>query len=159
MSNSAKKSNAENIVTPLTEGQIQNLADELLDYLVEHNLFDHCRIYFNGKCYQDGFIETETYNASEVRMKFPKSEKSRPYTVFVLEDISPQKYLGGYAGDILSISTFGELYSIINCLFEEENLEIIYSEIDAIFEKYGLGYELGYQWCLSAFYISSDESP
>ena len=66
-------------------------------------------------------------------------------------DADPRKYFE-YNGDYLSMSFEGPLYSILNYQAGTYGDSII-GELDELFKKYGLYYELGNSWNMSLYDI------
>jgi len=118
----------------LTKPQIEKLAKEIRKWMLDNELWVDTRIYFNGKAFStdDGHGQY-AYND--------------PDRLFVLENEDPKRYFD-YVGPILSMSFEGDLYDILNYC-EAPRLE---EEFRAIFAKYGLYFELGNAWNLTAVY-------
>ncbi len=122
-----------------TKKQIEKMAVEIRQFLLDNNVWIDCRIYFNGKAFstddgKDGFY----YND--------------PEHLVVLEDIDPRRYVE-YTGDILTMTFEGPLYSCLN-LYGEYSYEFekkIYEGLCSIFRKYGCYFEFGYAWSLTAY--------
>jgi hypothetical protein len=115
----------------LSKVKIEEMANEIIDYLKKNELDDGVCIYFNNKRICLG----SEWN-SETREFIPYEK--------VEENINPLDYFE-YANEshILSMSFEGGLYGVINYGNTDK--------LDAIFEKYGLYYELGNSWNLTAF--------
>lgn len=112
---------------------IEKLAKEIREYLLQNELWQDVRIYFNGKAFAtDDGRGNYAYN--------------NPNKLFVIEDVEPQDYFD-YCGDILSMSFEGPLYEVLNYSFGG-SLE---NEFAAIFKKYGCYYELGNAWNLTLY--------
>lgn len=99
------------------------MAYEVMDFLIENELQNDVRIYFNNKA-----IEFDNQTNS----------------IKVTDNISPKNYFK-YAADnhILSMSFEGSLYDIIN--YDD----LFY--LTPIFKKYGCYDELGNEWNLSVY--------
>lgn len=124
----------------LTKKQIESLAKEIRSFLLEHQLWIDTTIYFNGKAFStDDRNKHYAYND--------------PDDLIVLENQDPKRVCE-YACGILDMTFEGPLYDILNENREYgwEYGEKIEAEFLAIFHKYGLYYELGYPWSLSACY-------
>lgn len=122
----------------LTEKQIEELAVEIREFLLEHEMWQDVDIYFNHKRF--GCKDPETgrhfYNDRE--------------HLFVEEDIEPQTYFEYVNPDhILSMSFEGP---VCEMLYYGE-FPNIRKKFDTIFEKYGLYYEFGHHWNFSCYYI------
>ncbi len=121
----------------LTEKQIDDLAVEIREFLLEHGMWQDVDIYFNHKRFgckgPDGHYY---YNDRE--------------HLFAEEDIEPQEYFKYVNPDhILSMSFEGAVCHMIYYGTAPGLLK----KVNAIFERYGLYYELGDHWNLSCYYI------
>ena len=119
----------------LTKTNIEALANEIITFLNIHQLANGVSIYFNNKVMRErgGYDKDYDY--------IPKWETT--------ENVSPHDYFDWAAYDhILSMSFEGALYYAIN--------EYGCEGLDKIFEKYGLYYELGNSWNLTAYLIDDD---
>lgn len=107
----------------LSKEKISEMAYEVMDFLIENELQNDVRIYFNNKA-----IEFDNQTNS----------------IKVTDNISPKNYFK-YAADnhILSMSFEGSLYDIIN--YDD----LFY--LTPIFKKYGCYDELGNRWNLSVY--------
>ena len=116
----------------LTAKKIEKLAIEIRDLLMEHEMWIDTRIYFNGKAFStDDGKGGYFYND--------------PTNLIVLENEDPHWYTE-YAGDILTMTFEGPLYEVLNYgsgKFEEE--------FRKLFTKYGLWFEKGNAWNLTAY--------
>ena len=115
----------------LTKIKIEELANEIIEFLRKEELDSDVCIYFNNKRIRMG-NDWDRENCKFI-----------PYTK-VEEDMNPLDYFE-YANEkhILSMSFEGGLYDLINYGDDGKLLEI--------FHKYGLYYELGHSWNLSAY--------
>lgn len=124
---------------PLTEKQREDLANEIFEWLVEHDMWMDVRIYFNGKYWDSHNPETNEYYYDEYR-HYTGEADPKDYFEYVRE---PE--------NILSMSFEGPLYEVLNGYrpggwkLEEEFRNIFY--------KYNVYYELGYAWSLTAYEI------
>ena len=121
----------------LTKHNIDQFANEIMDYLIAHNLDSDVCIYFNNK------RMTNVYNWRDPDAK-PK--------LVVEENMSPFDYFE-YANHehILSMSFEGPLYEELNYIYGKRT-----SGLEKIFEKYGVYWELGNAWNLSAYPINTE---
>ena len=122
-----------------TKKQIEALAKEIRQYLLDNNLWIDCTIYFNGKAFATDDRHGNYYY-------------NDPVHLVVLEDQDPHRVCE-YVGDILTMTFEGPLYSCLN-LYGEYNWSFesrIYEEFPKIFEKYGVYFELGNEWNLTAY--------
>ena len=106
----------------ITEAEIKSLADEIKKFLIDWGMWSDTRIYFNGVAYDS---ETEE----------------------VLTGLDPRDYTE-YAGGILTMTFEGPLYDALNYGDPSWRVE---KELTAIFRKYGLYFEMGEGWNLSAY--------
>lgn len=115
----------------LTKIKIEEMANEIIKYLKKNGLADDVCIYFNNKRVRIG----ESWDRE--KKEFVPYEK-------VDENISPLDYFE-YANEkhILSMSFEGALYERVNYGNTDK--------FDEIFKKYGLYYEQGHAWNLSAY--------
>ena len=122
----------------LTKTNIEELANEIISFLNKEKLASDVSIYFNNKVMRDRGTWDDNYNY------IPKWETT--------EDVDPHNYFEYAAYDhILSMSFEGPLYEVLHYT-GGRNVE----KFDAIFEKWGLYYELGNAWNLSAYLIDDD---
>lgn len=122
----------------LTEQQIEQLAVEIREYLLEHEMLQDVDIYFNHKRFGCKDPESGKYYYNDRE------------NLFVEEGIEPQTYFEYVNPDhILSMSFEGP---VCEMLYYDE-YPAIRKGFDAIFEKYGLYYEFGHHWNFSCYYI------
>lgn len=107
----------------LTKAAIEKLAKEIRSYLKKRHMWIDTRIYFGGVAYDSTTDE-------------------------VLPDMNPHDYTE-YAGDILTMTFEGPLYEALN-YGDYGGSWRTEEELTAIFRKYGLYYELGECWSLTA---------
>ena len=114
----------------LTKANIETLANEIITFLEINTLASDVSLYFNDKVMRG-------------RHKWDKDDNYIVY--WVTEDnVDPHTYFEYAAYDhILSMSFEGPLYNLLNYSCS--------AEFDAIFEKYGLYYEFGNAWNLTAY--------
>lgn len=126
------------MVNRLSEQQIEQLAVEIREFLLEHNLWIDVNIYFNGKRFSthDKAAEKFYYNDRE-HLVVEENEDPRRYFEYVADD------------HILSMSFEGVVCEI---LYYGE-CPVVKREFDRIFGKYGLYYEFGNHWNLSCYYL------
>ena len=122
----------------LTKTSIEELAKEIMTFLEENELRSGISIYFNNKV-----IRNEGKWGDDLDYF---------YMWETTENVNPHDYFEYAAYDhILSMSFEGPLYDVLNYTFGKMEEEFL-----SIFEKYGLYYELGNAWNLSA-YLSDDD--
>lgn len=117
----------------LTKIKIEELVNEIIDFLKKHELQDSVCIYYNNKRWT---IKSEYLGDG----KFREEE-------IIEENMNPLDYFE-YANNrhILSMSFEGGLYDVLNYTFGNREEQFL-----AIFEKYNLYYELGSCWNLTAY--------
>ena len=121
----------------LTKINIEELANEIISFLERENLASGVSIYFNNKVMRD---RGEWGNCTYI----PKWETT--------ENVNPHDYFEYCAYDhILSMSFEGVLYEELNYIQGRKT-----EELEAIFDKYGLYYEFGNMWNLSAYLRDDD---
>lgn len=122
--------------TILTEERRELLATEIFNWLVDHEMWVDVQIYFNGKCWSTSNKDHTEFCYNE-RRYFEYKAEPKDYFEYVREP------------NILSMSFEGSLYEVLNAYVKGwEKLE---DEFRKIFEKYGLYFELGYQWSLTCY--------
>ena len=116
----------------LTKIKIEEMANEIIDYLKANGLDDNVCIYFNNK-------------RIKLSLNWDRENKKLTPYVEIDEDMNPLDYFE-YANPkhILSMSFENSLYRLINYGYDTD-------AFDAIFKKYGLYYELGNAWNLTAY--------
>ena len=122
----------------LTKINIEELANEIISFLEKEKLASGVSIYFNNKVMRERGNYDNDYNY------IPKWETT--------ENVSPLDYFEYAAYDhILSMGFEGPLYDVLNYTFGRKE-----EEFGAIFEKWGLYYEFGNMWNLSAYLIDDN---
>lgn len=120
----------------LTKQHIDQFASEIMEYLIKHELDMDVCIYYNNKRMS--------------RKRDWRNMDALPKLV-IEENMNPVDYFE-YANydHILSMSFEGPLYDSLNYTgYAEDGLR-------KLFEKYGLYWELGHSWNLSAFLIDDE---
>ena len=121
----------------LTEKKREQMATEIFNWLVDHELWVDICIYFNGKRWStDDHCKEFCYNE---RRYFEDMADPKDYFEYVNEP------------NILSMSFEGPLYEVLNGY--THGWDKLEDQFVKIFEKYGLYYELGHAWNLSAYEI------
>lgn len=120
----------------LTKELIEQLANEIMAYLEKYHLDSDVCIYFNNK---------------RMKNEYDWRNPDKPPERIVEENMCPHDYFEYINYDhILSMSFEGPLYDSLNYSgYKAEGL-------CKIFEKYGLYWELGNAWNLSAYPIDDD---
>ena len=121
----------------LTKQNIEQFANEIMDYLINNELDSDVCIYYNNKRMSNRYD-----------WKNPDAEAM----LVIEENMNPLDYFE-YANydHILSMSFEGPLYDVINYSGGKREDELL-----KIFEKYGCYWELGNAWNLSAYPISTE---
>lgn len=119
----------------LTTKQLHDLAVDIIEWLQKHDMFTDINIYVNGLKYSDDELLSDL------------TEKTKLGYYYVFYDYNPEQYFEYCNPDTLTMSFEGPLYDMLNysCGDEEEDFK-------DIFRKYGLYYELGNSWNLSAYF-------
>lgn len=103
----------------------QAVAEDIVTFLIENDLFYDLRIYFN-----DMAID---------------SNKG------ILEDIKGSTFFEFANDDTVSMSFEGPFYRVMNLGFENETYASLENQFSEILEHHGFYYELGYAWSLSLY--------
>lgn len=121
----------------MTKKQKEQLATEIFEWLVKHEMWVDVAIYFNGKRWS-------TSNHKDC-MDFCYNEHK-----YFEDEADPRDYFE-YVNEpnILSMSFEGPLYHVLNAYVPGwVKLE---DEFRKIFEKYGVYYEMGHAWNLTCY--------
>lgn len=122
----------------LTEQEIENLAVEIREFLLEREMWVDVDIYFNGKCFTTHDKESGKFYYND-REHLVARENEDPRTYF--EYVNPDHILSmSFEGDLCEMLYYG-MYPTTRKRF------------DAIFERYGLYYEFGHHWNFSCYYV------
>lgn len=129
-----------NSILRLTPEQIESMAVEIRELLLNAGMWQDTEIYFNGKRFT-------SYNLEDGKYYYNDREH-----LIVEENQNPKKYIGYVNPDhILSMSFDGDALGMIYCGYAPE----VKRQFDKIFEKYGVYYEQGESFNLTCFYIGS----
>ena len=124
----------------LTATQKYKLADLIIKFLIEHELWQDVNIYTNGDRFssnpQSGYDKLTKYKMPVWRANSNDIE-------------IPCEY--GNKGT-LTMTFEGPLYSVFNYHESMDYCDKITDEFSAILEKYGLWYEMGHAWSLSLYF-------
>lgn len=119
---------------PLTESQIEDLADSIYRLFKKNGMWMDSRIYFNGGCIDN------------------KDENGKYYydgSVFYHQDMDPRRYFEFVNPDhILSMSFEGPIYH----MFNYGQYRPVKKKFDELLKRFGVYYELGHAWNLSCYY-------
>ena len=122
----------------LTEQDIENLAVEIREFLLEHEIWIDVDIYFNGKCFSTYDKETGKFRYND-REHMVVRENEDPLTYF--EYVNPDHILSmRFEGIVCEMLYYGAMSGTKK-------------EFDEIFTRYGLYYEFGHHWNFSCYYI------
>lgn len=118
----------------------ENLAMELIKWLVKRDLFYDVFIYVNGKRYASNVykpkLETKEITNTDIC----------PEPFFVQDNINAKDYIEYANPDLITMSFEGPLYHEINYGNGKT-----YEDLRKFFNKYNLYFELGYAWSLSLY--------
>ena len=122
----------------MTNKQKEQLATEIFEWLVKHEMWVDICIYFNGKRWGTHNTETDEYYYNEHRY---------------YEDVADPRDYFEYVNypNILSMSFEGPLYHVLNGY--TSGWVKLEDEFRKIFEKYGVYYEMGHAWNLTCYKI------
>lgn len=119
--------------------KMELLANEIYKWCVKKQLWDDNILYFNGKAW----ASSPTWGGVQ--------GKQIGENLYEYEDKNPKNYFEFANPDTLSMSFEGALYHVLNGYVSGwTRLE---AQFVKLFEKYGLYYEMGYSWSLSAYEI------
>jgi hypothetical protein len=124
----------------LSKSQIEELAKEIRQFLLNYKMWIDIRIYFNGKAFSTDEGDKFYYND--------------PTHLVTLENIDPTDYFEYVAvPNILSMSFEGDFCSCLNGYGEygAKFDDRIQQEFSNILAKYGLYYESGNHWNLTCY--------
>lgn len=108
------------------------MADAIKKWMLENEVADDSRIYFNGKCYSSiGYGENAKYET--------------------LHDIKGSDYTKYANDDTITMTYEGIFHSVIN----SEYGRVMLDSFDRLIESFGYYYELGHSWSLSLYKDSS----
>lgn len=122
----------------MTNKQKEQLATEIFEWLVKHEMWVDVCIYFNGKRWSTNNKDCTDFCYNEHRY-YEDEADPRDYFEYVNET------------NILSMSFEGPLYEVLNAY--RPGWVKLEDEFRKIFEKYGIYYELGNAWNLSCYEI------
>lgn len=117
----------------------ETLATDIYYWCMKHDLWGDNIIYFNGKAWSS----SPTWGDA-------KGKQINKY-LYEYENKNPKDYSEYANPDTLSMSFEGPLNHVLNAYVQGwTRLEREFAEI---FKKYGLYYEMGYSWDLSAYEV------
>lgn len=127
--------------TTITSAALDRLRDDLIDYLVRRDLFDDVIIYEGGKRY----LSSGYGCVSGLEPAQHVTRKGTEVELWV-ETARASEYLEFANDDTLSMAFEGPLYDAMN--YGNGAVE---SDLQRIFERYALYFEMGDAWNLTAY--------
>lgn len=122
----------------MSKKKFENMAKEIYNLCKEYGLWTDTIIYFNGKAWTDfdNWDSTQGYKLKD--------------GLYEYYDRNPLNYFEYANPETLSMSFEGGLYEVLNgyVLFKG-----FLDKFNGIFEKYGLYWEQGHAWNLSAYEV------
>ena len=109
----------------LTKIKIEEMANEIVDFLKKNEMIDSTCIYYNNKRIRNGILEEGEFN--------------------------PRDYFEGSDKNILAMSFEGTLYDVMNCYSNYKTHDRITGKLKDIVKKYGCCYELYDSWNLNLY--------
>jgi hypothetical protein len=134
--------------TKVTATQIEELAVEIRQYLLDNQLWLDTTIYFNDNAFS---------TSERLGKDYGELAYNDPSKLFVIENVNPRDYCN-YAGEILTMTFEGES-SLYDCFWRVEEIDLkrgsgyserIHEGLLAIFAKRGLYFDFGDSWNLTA---------
>lgn len=121
------------------EKNMEALARDIYNWCIKKDLWGDNTIYFNGKAWSSSYEWGGVYG------------KQIGERLYEYEDKNPKDYFEYCHPETLSMSFEGALYHVLNAYVPGwVKLE---SQFAKLFKKYGLYYEMGHHWNLSAYEI------
>ena len=133
----------------------EECAQEIIDFLIKHYMFDGVCIYVNGHRY----LDYKTYGA-ELYKEYKDEDLGETVRVWKENECDPSRYFDYVNKKLhfISMSFEGTFNSVLNfngwdkeSMKHYQNLE---EEFCEILRKYGYYYELGNSWNLSCYKIN-----
>lgn len=116
----------------------EQLAKEILDFLLSHEMWVDVRIYFDGKVWDSYNNETGEFHYNEKEKVYEGKAEPKDYFDYVAEP------------HVLSMSFEGSFYDVLNGT--SERAFKLQEQFNNILAKYGLYYELGNAWNLTLYH-------
>ena len=134
-----------------SEKDMEKLAFELYRYLKNKGYEGDVRIYYKGgHCISD----CEDYSHKGLFVKNTHVYRGKEYEYYeCTEEIKGSTYFEYANDDTLSVSTEGVLCEILNCYLGGRLYDKVNEDLNKMFEKYGLYFELGHHWNFSLYEI------
>lgn len=127
------------VTKKITPDNMKQLAFDIMDYLNTHDMWESCIIY----------VSNQRFLSKGWGSQYDTYEKgiTKKGTEYIIEnDINVKDYLEYSNPDTISLAFEGLLYDVINA-----DLDYI-SKLDHKFlDKFGLYFELGHAWNMSAY--------
>ena len=117
--------------------QKEQLATEILDFLIANGMWVDVRIYFDGRVWGSHNKETDEFYYNEKDKVVEEKAEPKDYFDYVAEP------------HILSMSFEGGFYDVLNGT--SERAFRLQNQFNNILAKYGLYYELGNAWNLTLY--------
>ena len=121
----------------LTPERIEELAKEIREFLLDHDMWIDVTIYFNGKCFSTSDRENGKHYYNDREHLIERVDDPRRCFEYVAEDHILSMSFEGVVCEMLYYGAF----------------QSIRREFDKIFEKYGIYYEFGHHWNFTCYYI------
>lgn len=124
----------------ITPENMKSIATELMDYFQKEDLWYETIIYVAGERYfSDGWNAEKEHNAK-------RCTTANGTVYFVEENINVKDYIEYSNPDTITLAFEGPLYTVI-----DNNLDFAFDLDKKFLDEYGLYFELGYQWSMSAY--------
>lgn len=142
-----------------TPKNIEKMAEGLIKYLFDNDLFGDARVYYKKKntwyaCQPDLPYEIKYHKENKYGDTWTEVNKkmgNKDYHYYQAE-IDPNRCFE-YNGDYLSMSFEGELYNALNYSWSSEYsyLSHVEEQLNNYFSHWGLYLEMGYAWSFSLY--------
>ena len=131
----------------LTLKQKISLTEQIIKFLIKHELFYDVSIYAAGRRYSsnkhNGFVKIEELSVKTDDCAFTVWRSPGSDVKVPCEYGNP---------DTLTMTFEGPFYSVVNYRGDTEYCDRITGEFNEILKQYGLYYELGHAWSLSLYF-------
>ena len=121
---------------PITPTNMKKLAEEIIDFLTEEELFWDVCIYVDNQAWQ-----SNKYSGTEVTET--QTKKGNKY--YVKTDVDVTKQLEYNNPKTITMTFEGPLYHMVNEHAYDQKLDKLF------LNKYGLYFEQGYAWSMAAY--------
>lgn len=134
-----------NVKTKVTPAKLMKLAEEMIDFMTKRELFYDVFIYVNNKR-----IASNIYSSDHPE-KYEKKTTAKGSEYYISKDAYKGSDYVEYANDDTITMTFeGPFYHEYNGNYGSYKIQ---EAFDKLPEKYGLFFEQGYAWSLSAYEV------